>query len=569
MRLIVLTAVLVLGLWAGAATAATFFVNLGTDTGDTNLDDDICDSDLTLPGEQCTLRAAIQQANATPGPDQIHFNLPTGINPILPTLIVFSPLPAITDSVSLDASTQPIFQRVELNGMLAGSGANGFVIRTTDCTVRNFIINRFNGHGILLDGGGGHTIAGNLIGLNAGGTAARPNGADGLAVDSSTSNTIGGVLPGDGNTISGNGRNGILIQRHSDQAPQPAGNVIVGNKIGTNAAGDKAVPNAANGIELDRAAHTRIGDGSPAGRNIISANLGSGVRIAGVAGEAADNAVAGNFIGTDATGTAPLGNGANGVVLDGAGVTLIGDLSTTPGLAPGNLIAFNGIGILMNDVSGVVRLRGNAIGARAGGGGMPVAMPNAADGIRVTGTSQGVVIGGGVPRAGNLIACNGGAGVRVDAPAAAVALLGNSILANTALGIDLEGDGVTPNDPGDADQGANDLQNYPDLRLVGIRAGRLLVDGVLSAAPDADFRLEFFMNRDCDPARFGEGEAFIGTAAVHTGADGETVFSAYLPIPDPLLPHVTATATSADGNTSEFSECRDVVQITLDGLTTH
>jgi hypothetical protein len=129
----------------------------------------------------------------------------------------------------------------------------------------------------------------------------------------------------------------------------------------------------------------------------------------------------------------------------------------------------------------------------------------------------------------------------------------------TVLGIDLSEDGVTSNDAGDADDGPNHLQNYPVLSKVrGSAFDPITVTGTLNSKPNSAFHLQFFTNQACDPSGYGEGEAAFGEADVVTGGDGNVSFNLHPSIIGPPPrdgEFVTATATDAAGNTSEFSPC--------------
>src|SRR5512135_2826797 len=118
-----------LALDAAAARAATFTVNSAADT-----DDGICNA------TNCTLREAVEAANAAPGPDIIRFSIGSGAK----TIALLSPLPTITDPVTLDATTQPGYSGnplIELDGSGAGPGANGFRINAGNSVVAGFVIN--------------------------------------------------------------------------------------------------------------------------------------------------------------------------------------------------------------------------------------------------------------------------------------------------------------------------------------------------------------------------------------------------------------------------------------------
>ena len=137
------------------------------------------------------------------------------------------------------------------------------------------------------------------------------------------------------------------------------GDVIQGNYLGTNLAGDKAEGNLIYGVLVNDAPNNLIGGTSPQARNVISGNALGGVYI-GFAGSSG-NQVEGNFIGTDATGSAPVPNGLNGVFVDNAPNNLIGGLGT------GNVISGNdGNGVtLFGRGSTLNRVVGNVVGLNA------------------------------------------------------------------------------------------------------------------------------------------------------------------------------------------------------------
>jgi hypothetical protein len=168
------------------------------------------------------------------------------------------------------------------------------------------------------------------------------------------------------------------------------------------------------------------------------------------------------------------------------------------------------------------------------------------------------MIGGLAAGEGNIIAFNALNGIS-DSGANGPnswAILGNSIHDNGALGITLQGCGTktpTPNDPGDTDTGANNLQNYPVITSVSISGGTLNVAATLNSAPNTTYRVEFFANGASDPSGFGEGQIFLGFKNVTTDSTGNISFTASFPQPSGGQRLVTATATDPAGNTSEFS----------------
>jgi VCBS repeat-containing protein len=113
---------------------------------------------------------------------------------------------------------------------------------------------------------------------------------------------------------------------------------------------------------------------------------------------------------------------------------------------------------------------------------------------------------------------------------------------------------VTPNDPGDADTGVNNLQNFPELQRATNGNGSTTVQGSLSSTPGQSFDVHFYASPAADPSGFGEGRRFLGETSVSDG-DGDGAIPLTF-LTSPALSsgqRVTATATSAGGDTSEFS----------------
>lgn len=170
---------------------------------------------------------------------------------------------------------------------------------------------------------------------------------DGVVIkDGAQNNTIGGDRTvgagptGEGNVISGNGRHGIRIKASGTMS-----NTIMGNCIGTDVSGMVAISNAEIGVRIDDGAqYNLIGGDTPGERNVIGGNGGPGVSIEGSGTDA--NTVIGNYIGTDASGTADLGNSYDGVLIDNDAQN-----NTIGGSAPGegNVSAHNGgVGVLVD-----------------------------------------------------------------------------------------------------------------------------------------------------------------------------------------------------------------------------
>ncbi len=201
-----------------------------------------------------------------------------------------------------------------------------------------------------------------------------------------------------------------------------------------------------------------------------------------------------------------LGNDWAGIILsNGSSGNLIGtNADGSNDSAEGNVISGNAIGIVLQG-SGTSSniIAGNWIGTDASG---TLNRGNTSDGIRIEVSAANNTIGGTSTGAGNIIAFNGRDGVRVESTAGnGNAILGNAIYSNTNLGINLVGGtengfGVTSNDTGDGDLGANGLQNLPVLSSAGAAATSLRVQGSLNSIASRTFRIEVFASTSADAA---------------------------------------------------------------------
>jgi hypothetical protein len=414
-----------------------------------------------------SLRAALQQSDATPGVDTIAFNI-TSADKIIHASAGFD----CWNAVIIDGTTQPGYAGkplVRIDGAGTAPGTDGFRLGG-GCTLKGLSITGFGGEGIGLatgTGAGGNAVQANWIGVALDGSAA-PNAGQGIGVYT-PGNLIGGPNQGDGNLISANAGyaiwimggifgndapsnvvqnnligttadglsslgtyNGIGIQNSPNNqllanviagakeiqpnsggdgillsGAKTTGTIIRANYIGTDITGTKALPNQQYGIEV-QTSNNVIGGTSPADRNIISGNVKAGVIF--YQANAAGNLVQGNYIGTDVTGTKALGNGQQGVAFaEWAGSNSIGGTASSAG----NTICSNGdVGIAMFPGNGEV-IQGNRIGIGVGG----QALGNASFGI-VAYNSTGTAIGGATAAAGNVIAYNAKQGIGpVDAGA--------------------------------------------------------------------------------------------------------------------------------------------------------
>lgn len=449
------------------------------------------------------------------------------------------------------AATPTAFGNGYVDGIRVQSAGNR--IGGLTAAARNVISG--NATGIRISGATAtnNTVQGNYIGTDHSGTAAVPNVFVGIGIrDGAASNTIGGTVQGARNLISGNSGNS---QSGIDLGGGAAGNVVVGNFIGTDATGTHALGNTL-GIGIF-APNNRIGGTSAAEANVISGNQGPGSAFGGgiyVYGVSA--LIQGNSIGTDVTGTAALPNSPTGIFVFDTGAVTIGGTA----LGAGNVISGNvGTGIHFEDVVDGSLVQGNRIGTQRDGTG---ALGNSSHGVFLDYYASGVTVGGTTAGARNTIAYNRGAGVAIGpnaTPGKGDAILGNAIFANGGLGIDLGIDGVTANDPGDADTGANELQNAPVLVSASSDGASTTIQGTLDSTANMAFRLELFASGACDPSGSGEGQVFLGAATATTDAAGNASFNVTLPVGVAAGQQATATATDAKNNTSEFSGCQPVV----------
>ncbi|HEY9851284.1 MAG TPA: DUF4347 domain-containing protein [Leptolyngbyaceae cyanobacterium] len=323
-------------------------------------------------------------------------------------------------------------------------------------------------------------------------------------------------------------------------------NIIQGNYIGTNAAGTATAGNSVYGLWINNVANNAIGGTAAGTRNIISGNGNDGISISG--NSATGNTIQGNYIGTDVNGTVDLGNNASGVnIIAGANNNTIGGTSA----AARNVISGNNIdGVRINSSSNNNQVIGNYIGTKADG---ISSLANSTYGIQIYSSSNNNIVGGTSAGAANIVAFNGDDGVRISS-GTGNSLLSNSIFSNTGLGIDLGTDGVTANDAGDGDTGANNLQNFPTFSSAIANGSNLDLTYNINSDPansSYPIRVEFFLS---DGA--GEGKTFLGSDTYST-ANVDKIFSFSPAISVNVGDKIVATATDNNGNTSEF--CGEVV----------
>ncbi len=516
-----------------------------------------------------SLRAAVTYANVNPGVDTISFAIPgTGVQTIAP----LSPLPALSTAVIIDGYTQPL---AHPNTLVQGDDAK--------------ILIEING---ALTGGGGLAASnGDGLVFSGGNSTVR-----GLAIDGFTAGAAVHLLTLGGDTIAG-------------------------DFLGTGSAGTAAKPNRI-GVQVETAKNT-VGGTTPAARDLVSANTFIEVYLLGAG--ATGNTVEGDYVGTNAAGTASLSNpgGGDGVDIDfgassntvggmtagarnvlsgnGASGVRIAEAGTNSNVVQGNDIgtdvsgtralgnAFHGVliqrGAINNQIGGHAPGTGNVISANAIEGvtfadatttgnsvqgnligtdrSGTLALGNQGDGVSASFSAFNNTIGGTAAGAGNTVAFNGGDGVNIIGGAGNL-IASNSIFGNLKLGIDLGDDGVTPNTPGGKSTGSNDLQDFPVISSAAISGDRVEIVGTLGSRSNSTFRVEFFANTAPDPSGFGQGQTFIGSTLVATNADGNARFDASFNLPAAVGRSITATATDSADNTSEFSADRTSRAATAD-----
>jgi len=267
--------VMLMGFGSSPAHAdATFTVNSTGDENDLDFpagvfdgsSDGKCDVSSGVAGDQCTLRAAIQEANLTLAPDTIRFGIPgSGVKTISPNSL----LPVITEAVTITGYTQPGSSvntsakgtnaklMIELDGANVDNGSGGGLdIQASNVTVKGLVINGFRFIDSIIisprtvsDVATNIRIEGNFLGTDPSGTQDVGNGDTGVFIFSGTSNTVGGTSLAARNLISGNNSGGVYMQGDAGYGPS-SNNVVQGNLIGTQRDGTSALGNGDNGVTV-------------------------------------------------------------------------------------------------------------------------------------------------------------------------------------------------------------------------------------------------------------------------------------------------------------------------------
>jgi len=484
-------------------------------------------------------------------------------------------------------------------GVLVFAGSSGNTIGGTNVLSRN-VISGNQQYGVFITDPGtvGNVVLGNYIGTDAGGSTVLPNASSGVFVgNGAANNTIGGTNAGAGNILSGNLGYGIFMTN-------TVGNGIFGNYVGTDASGSNAVPNQSAGVILRNGSiNNIIGGTSPLARNVISGNTNAGIWITDPG--TISNTVQGNFVGLDTSGAVALPNTFAGMYL------LNG---TTGNLVTGNVFSgqpSEGLRISDPGTSGNI-VQGNYFGTDASG---THSVPNGFAGVNIQAGATSNLVGGTTAAVRNVISGNGNYGLVIEGSgsdenvvegnfigidstgtnalgnafanaalwggatsnsiggvAAGVAnviaygqigvalydpettndsIRGNSIFANSRLGIDLNGDGVTSNHIGSA-SGPNDLQNFAIItNAFGSETGTV-VAGTLNSLPGQMYWIDVYRNPAAGPSGYGQGQSYAGSISVNTDGSGNATFALTNNTGNYAGQYFSATATSANGDTSEF-----------------
>lgn len=438
--------------WASATPTSTFTVNATTDESDNNLSDGIC---LTN-GANCTLRAAIQQSNASTGADTIVFDGSIFI------VNLQNPLPALSDTSGGTTIWGWVGTYPVISGSNIGNNADGFTLTSNNNKIQGLNITGFSGNGIVINGDNNvigvdgnnindaseknfisasgkngilvnlgadnNRIAGNDFGVNSYGVLGS-NAWNGIDLGGAN-NRVGVLGDGtsddlEGNYIARSGQNGITITN--------SGNIVAGNTL---------YFNTGEGILVSQAFNTLIGtNGDGVGdyyeRNLIFYNQLNGIKLY----DDDVTTIAGNVIGTNDSGSATVGNTQNGIYAFMSYGGVIGtDGAGSGAAAEGNLISANkGTGIKLEN-SYLFIIAGNKIGSDTSG---TVALQNL-DGIQLVDSYSNTIgtNGDGVGDAfeGNLVSGNGRNGIVILNSAS-----NQNTIAGNRIGVNISGSLALPN----------------------------------------------------------------------------------------------------------------------------
>jgi len=576
------------GPWSGSLAVVEDRIPAGTRDGPARVNAAECVVTSAADAGPGTLRACLAASGQG---SRITFD-PAVFRPAAPaTIAPHSALPLLTRGyVTIDGSDAGVI----LDGANLSGAGNGLEIQSTGNIVRGLQIVRFpesgvsinahdnviggdrslgagpTGQGNVLSGNAGcgvnmgqstdNIVIGNLIGTDATGTQAFGNGSLGIFMNvDSARNRIGGLEPRDRNVVSGNALAGISMMMGSTD------NRILGNYIGTDVTGTRAVGNGMFGVSMELGAFGNLVQG-----NLISGNHHFGIYIGDFGSDY--NTVSGNLIGSDVTGTRALANLPAAIDIGGAGVGVFYNRIGGTDPSERNVISGENIGLHLNGVPGDRNLvLGNFIGADITGTRATANWYSVAVGLVHGGR---YFFGGATPAEGNLIGGTVGPALRIESDHNYVA--GNRIGTDASGAGPLIGEGLggitvvaqhnTIQDNRIAySTGAgvevttyayntlrrNAIYGSTGLGILLTEGGNLLLPApvITTVAPKSitgtacpGCMVEVFSDAE-DEGRVYEGSAVADVA-------GHFTFDKGYPLAGPYL---TATATDPDGNTSEFS----------------
>jgi parallel beta-helix repeat protein len=546
-----------------AFSTYNFPLDSTNDTSDANLTDNICADAQNY----CTLRAALEQSKPlTQAGHTVNILFYKLDSPA--TIVLHDHLPQNTDANLINDDPT---KQITING----NGYMSLLINgNQDTTIEGLIFEDFHGYGIMIyfngtdviknnvfidnDPGiwvmGGNRngdvhITGNYIGYNPY-TESRDGNTNGINVNDDPGNLgdhilfIGGDSAENGNVIAGNGLSGIFINNENFHTQIVIRNNYIGMADDTTSA-----YNYKHGIEVENSqCPLVIGGDFLAHKNLIAGNKDVGIYIE----RSSVATIQGNTFSANAAGTAYIPNQYGDIRVFDSPYLMIGGDSP----AYGNVIPQE-ISVESNAINNTsIMIKHNFLGISRSGFVFPKEADR--DGIfaeKVTG----------YPEISFNTITNFRNGINILRDSSMVPILNNHIYNNSLLGIDLDNDGVTPNDdPPDADTGPNGLQNFPVISNVEVtpigEAKQVMFDVSIASKPSTTYYIQVFSSPFCSPSGYGEGKQIFFSNPVTTDLNGYGVIEEitdFYPL-HIIGPCLTATATEFDGDyylgTSEFSE---------------
>jgi hypothetical protein len=455
-------------------------------------------------------------------------------------------------------------------GVGVGDGAQGNVVGGDTPEERN-VISGNNQYGVyIFNGSDRNTVSGNYIGTDATGTQDLGNTGTGVAIAyGPQNNTVGGDTEGERNIISGNDGGGVSISESATS------NTVSGNFIGIVVSGTQALGNSGAGVNISGGAQNNtVGGDTDGERNVISANS-TGVNIAGT--DTMSNTVSGNYIGTDMTGSSDLGNTFAGLrIASGAkNNTVGGQTAGERNVISGN--NFYGVEIAGSGADGNI-VCGNFIGTDATGTDV---LGNTYDGVWIGTGAHNNIIGGQTAGERNVIAGSTGSGVHINGAGTDGNTVSHNFIGTDVTGSQDKGnnaDGVTIDGSAQNNTiGPNNLVAHNDLRGVYVSGSTTTANTITRNSIYSQVGIGIYLlsggNGGILPPTIGvavdpctvtgtavagdtvelftgpdeEGKTYLATSVANGSGDWEVVG------PFHFDTYVTATATDASGNTSEFS----------------